>query len=159
MFFTGILNCDQYIVATNFLNKEVLSDEKVLQEYKNQGKIERGFRFIKDKSFLVSDLYVKKTSRIHALVFIMALSLLVHNFSEYWIRKKLIENKKTVPNQVNKPTSNPTIKWIFQLMRGIAVFSCRIGHKIIEKVANTTSVHRLILDCIGPEALDIYGYT
>ncbi len=149
----------RYIVATNFLDSDIFSDKSVIQEYKNQGKVERGFRFLKDPSFLISDVYLKKTSRVQALVFIMALSLLVFNFGQYWIRKKLVENKKKIPNQINKPINNPTLKWIFQLMSGITFVKVKLGDQVFQKITNVNDVHKTVLECIGHEALKMYGFT
>ena len=44
----------RFIIASNDLN---LDAEEMLENYKNQSKVERGFRFIKDKNFRVSDVY------------------------------------------------------------------------------------------------------
>ena len=41
-----------FIVATNELSSEKLSDQEVLDHYKDQNKVERGFRFLKDPLFL-----------------------------------------------------------------------------------------------------------
>jgi transposase len=53
----------RFIIASNDLN---LDAEKMLDYYKNQSKVEKGFRFIKDKSFRVSEVYLKKPQRIEA---------------------------------------------------------------------------------------------
>ena len=49
------------------LNKEVLSSEKILEEYKNQQGCERGFRFIKDPMFLASYVFVKNPERVEVI--------------------------------------------------------------------------------------------
>jgi transposase len=46
----------RFILASNDFTLEA---EKMLEYYKNQSKVEKGFRFIKDKSFSVSEVYLK----------------------------------------------------------------------------------------------------
>ncbi len=62
-----------WIVGTNVLAPAVLSDQQLTTTYKEQGGVERGFRFLKDPLFLASSVFVKKPERIMALSFIMVL--------------------------------------------------------------------------------------
>jgi transposase len=62
-----------FIVGTNILEASQLSDEELIGTYKQQGSVERGFRFLKDPLFLASSVFVKKPERIVALGFIMVL--------------------------------------------------------------------------------------
>jgi transposase len=55
-----------FIVATNELESEALSDQELVSTYKDQGGVERGFRFLKDPLFLASSVFVKKAERIIA---------------------------------------------------------------------------------------------
>lgn len=64
----------RFVLATNQLDKESLSDEQLLIHYKQQQGIERGFRFLKDPLFFASSVFLKTPERIMALTFIMALS-------------------------------------------------------------------------------------
>lgn len=107
------------MLATNQLDKESLSDEQLLIHYKQQQGIERGFRFLKDPLFFASSVFLKTPERIMALAFIMALCLLVYNLGQRQLRLALEEQEETVPNQLGKPTQRPTLRWIFQGLRGI----------------------------------------
>ncbi len=49
-----------FIVATTILDTQRLSHEQVISTYKEQGGVERGFRFLKDPLFLASSIFVKK---------------------------------------------------------------------------------------------------
>ena len=62
-----------FILATNVLDEQKLSNEQVYLKYKEQGGVERGFRFLKDPLFLASSIFVKKPERVIALSFIMVL--------------------------------------------------------------------------------------
>ena len=47
-----MLTKGKFIIATNELNVEKLSDENALKAYKEQQHVERGFRFLKDPHVL-----------------------------------------------------------------------------------------------------------
>lgn len=118
---TGMLTIDQnevqvliskqarFIVATNVIEEQELSHEQVYVKYKEQGGVERGFRFLKDPLFLASSVFVKKPERVMALSFLMVLCLLVYRLAEHRLRSQLLETQQTVSNQVNKPTDRPTM--------------------------------------------------
>ena len=68
----------RFILATNDL---CLTADEILTYYKSQSTVERGFRFLKDKSFHVSEVYLKKESRIEALAMIMVLCLFIYSIA------------------------------------------------------------------------------
>src|SRR6266704_5314514 len=79
-----------FIVATNILDAQRLSPEQVIWTYKEQGGVERGFRFLKDPVFLASSVFVKKPERVIALSFVMVLCLLVYRLAESLLRRQLV---------------------------------------------------------------------
>jgi transposase len=99
-----------WIIGTNVLAPTVRSDQQLVTTYKEQGGVERGFRFLKDPLFLASSVFVKKPERIMALSFIMVLCLLVYRLAEFRLRSRLAETKQTIPDQVHKPTARPTMR-------------------------------------------------
>ncbi len=68
----------RFIVATNLLDEQTWSNDKVVKEYKDQT-CERGFRFLKDPLFFVSRLLLKSPKRIMVLMMVMGLALLVYS--------------------------------------------------------------------------------
>ena len=78
-----------FYLATNQKDKALLSDDELIKTYKNQQKVERGFRFMKAPLFHASTLYLKSPKRIMALMMIMTLCLLVYVALEYRIRQGL----------------------------------------------------------------------
>lgn len=109
-----------FVLGTN-ASDEQLSDKAMLYRYKEQSTVERGFRFLKDPLFFVSSLFIKKPSRIEALLMVMLLSLLVYSIAERRIRNTMKRQNKTIPNQINQPTKTPTLRWIFQCFEGIHI--------------------------------------
>ncbi len=107
-----------FILATNADSKN-LAPESILHHYKAQSAVERGFRFLKDPLFFVSSLFIKKPSRIDALLMIMTLSLLVYSIAQRRLRANMKDANETIPNQINKAIATPTMRWVFQCFEGI----------------------------------------
>ena len=62
---------------------------------------------------------MKTPRRIAALAMVMALSLLVYTLAQRTLRQSLAQQGQTLPNQLGKPTSTPTMRWIFQCFQSI----------------------------------------
>ncbi|MGZ3628192.1 MAG: IS1634 family transposase [Ktedonobacteraceae bacterium] len=146
-----------FIVGTNELESEALSDQELVTTYKDQGGVERGFRFLKDPLFLASSVFVKKPERIIALSLIMVLCLLVYRLAEYRLRARLAATEQTIPDQVGKPTARPTMRWVFQCFEGIELLQVQTSTTSLTIVLRLDSVHRLILALLGPLYEKIYN--
>jgi len=118
--------------------------------------VERGFRFLKDPQFFVSSFFLKKPSRIMALLMIMTLSLLVYSIAQKHLREQLVEKNETLPNQINKPIKNPTMRWIFQLMEGVDVVYIRIKNVIQKKITGLTELRQKIISFLFEPVQQIY---
>jgi len=130
-----------------------LTAQAVLEKYKSQQRVERGFRFLKSPQFLSDALFLKKPERIEALLMVMTLSLLVYAALEYTIRTKLKEQNKTFPNQLGKPVQNPTTRWIFENFFAIHLL---LFHNE-ETIVGLNERHRLILELLGNTYMLFYG--
>ena len=113
----------RFIIATDSLEVDKLSDMEVLISYKNNQKVESGFAFLKDPMFLANTIFLKKTERIIALMMVMTLCLLVYAAIEHRIRKTLVTHNISVPDQKRKPTQNPTARWFFQLFLDVHILT------------------------------------
>jgi transposase len=149
----------RFILATNELDKQKLKDSEMLPEYKEQSKTESGFRFIKGKAMEVASIFLKKNSRIEALMMIMTLCLMVYSIAQHQLREALKKSNETIPNQLNKPTATPTLSWICRIFHGVSVVILKIGDFIKELVANLDDVKNRIINYFGPDAKRIYGLT
>ena len=142
----------RFLLATNELSADKLSDEALLAVYKGQGSVERGFRFLKDPLFLASSVFVKKPSRLLALSFIMVLCLLVYRLAE----QRLHQSEQTIPNQINKPTDKPTMRWVFQCFEGIELLHIRVGSSWQTRILRLQPLHHKILRLLGPAYQQFY---
>ena len=142
-----------FIIATNDCSDE-LSMQFILDEYKSQQAVERGFRFLKSPDFLTSSLFLKKPERIEALLMVMTSCLMVYASIEYQIRKTLPDNNAFFPDMKNKPTQKPTAKWVFFCFQGISVVTI---DGIQQIVANMMDRHLILLDCLGKSYKEFYS--
>ena len=124
-----------------------------------QQKVERGFAFIKDNTFEVSSVFLKKPSRISALMAIMVLSLFTYSLTQYLLREALKEKGEFVPNQLKKRIQNPTAKWIFFLFRSIQILHIQSPNAREELVVNLNPLLERIITYFGSETMTIYGIT
>lgn len=146
-------NLGRFVLASNQVD---LDPEVMLNYYKGQQAVERGFRFLKDKSFHVSEVYLKKEERIEALCMIMVLSLLIYSFAEWKLRKELKKTGQTVPNQLNKPTQRPTMRWVFEIFMGVIASVVMDGETIIKTVIHLSDPQTTILELLGSECKKYY---
>jgi len=136
----------RFVLASN---DKTIDGELMLQYYKGQNAVERGFRFLKDKSFRVAEVYLKKEERIEALSMIMVLSLLVYSIAEWILRKRLKENRETVLNQLGKPTERPTLKWVFQTFRNINEAIVELQGSIHREIININDEQMKVIKLFG----------
>lgn len=143
----------KFIVATNELDNEKLSDEEALKAYKEQQHAERGFRFLKDPLFFAHSMFLENEDRIVAMVMVMGLALMVYSLAEKKLREALEKEDETIPDQRNKPTKKPTMRRVFQVFEGITVLYR--GSEMV-KVLNLRPIHGKILALLGREYERMY---
>jgi transposase len=146
-----------FLIATNVLDATTLPDRELIQTYKAQSAVERGFAFLKDPLFLASSVFVKKPHRIMALAFIMVLCLLVYRLAEVRVRQRLVATEETVPDQLRRPTARPTMRWLFQCFEGLDLhhLTWPDGTRHTQ-VLRLTAVHRRVLHLLGPAYENCY---
>jgi transposase len=146
-----------FLIATNVLDASTLPDRELIQTYKAQSAVERGFAFLKDPLFLASSVFVKKPHRIMALAFIMVLCLLVYRLAEVRVRQRLVATAETVPDQLRRPTTRPTMRWLFQCFEGLDLhhLTWPDGTRHTQ-VLRLTAVHRRVLHLLGPAYENCY---
>ncbi|MFM6374235.1 MAG: IS1634 family transposase [Microcystis panniformis] len=142
----------RFILATNLVDKEKLQPEEILKNYKNQQSCERGFKFLKDPLFFADSFFVKNPERIETMLFLMSLCLLVYNLGQRELRNELKRLKTGVKNQLNKLTSSPTLRWIFQCFQGIHLVTLT-G---VKQIVNLTEERRFILNFLPSSCQKYY---
>ncbi len=144
-----------FIIATNDVAETVLDDAQVIEAYKkDQQKVERGFRFLKDPLFMASTLFLKSPARIMALMAVMTLCLTVYAALEHRIRQGLEQGKQSFPDQKGKGTARPTARWVFQFFAGIHVLAVA---QLAEAVLNLNAHHQALLALLGERYVSLYA--
>jgi transposase len=152
----------RFIVATNQMDKNLLSDKEILQEYKSQSQVEQGFKLIKCDDFQVSSVYLKKPSRIEALMVVMTLCLMVYNIAQHRLRLGLEANNETLPGPENRPVKRPTFNTVARVFQGVSVVKIVLDHSknlVKELVSNVTAFLKRTMGYFGQKAFFIYGVT
>lgn len=142
----------RFILATNVLDEKILPNDEVLTEYKGQQSSERGFRFLKDPLFFTSSVFLNTPRRVAALATVMGLCLLVYTLGQRQLRQALANSQETIPNQVKKATSTPTLRWVFQCFQ--AVHLINLNHQL--QVSNLTDTRLKILQFFGKPCQQYY---
>jgi len=144
-----------YVIGGN-TDPTALSDQEVIEAYKNQHHVEKGFRFLKDPLFFVSSLFVKKPKRIMGLLMVMLLSLLVYGIAERRMRACLAEQQETLTNQIKQDTQTPTLRWVFQLLYGVNRLEISTAEQKQQVIDGMTPLRQKILRLFGKSVADIY---
>lgn len=142
----------RFILATNVLDPRELSNDDWLREYKAQQSTERGFRFLKDPLFFTSSVFLNTPERVAALAMVMGLCLLVYSLGQRALRQALARAKQTINNQLGKPTSSPTLRWVFQCFQSIHLVTVA-G---IKQITNLTDERLWILQFLGTPCQKYY---
>jgi transposase len=146
-----------FLVATNVLAVDQLTDQELIQTYKDQHSVERGFSFLKDPLFLASSVFVKKPTRIVALSLVMVLCLLIYRLAEHRLRAQLAATGQTVPNQLKQPTDHPTLRWIFQCFEGVSLVVFKPPHGPPQRdLAGLQPLHEQVAALLGPSCEKLY---
>lgn len=149
----------KFIIATNIFDQKELSSDELIQLYIGRNaNIERCFRVLKDSSLKLNQIFLKRVDRIQALLTVMTLCLFVHNLGQLEVRKSLSQNNQTIPNQLGKEISNPSLKWVFQMMQKVVRVRVNLFGRKYEEFKEIGKTQRKIIDCFGSYALATYGF-
>ena len=140
-----------FVLATDHVHDEGWDDERILAEYRHQHIIEGhcGFRWLKGPA-AVAPMFLKTPARIAALGLVFILALMVRNYMQWEIRRRLAETDRTLPNMNKQPTAKPTAENIFRYFGGVTVALIYRNGRVAER-------HVSGLNDTALEALEILG--
>ena len=143
----------RFLLGSNDLT---IDPEVMLAYYKEQSTVERGFRFIKDSRFHVSEVYLENENRIAALAMIMVLCLMVYSITEWQFRSTLNAKNTTIRDQYKKPTRKPSAKWLYFLFRRVRQIDEIVDNRLVCRILNYTSELVDIVHLLGPPVEKYY---
>jgi transposase len=91
-------------------------------------------------------------NRLAALAMVMGLCLLVYGLDQRCLRQTLAQAKQTIDNQLGKPTSKPTLRWVFQCFMSIHLLTVN-G---VKQITNLTPERIWILQFFGSPTRNYY---
>jgi transposase len=95
-----------FVMISNIKTEKMTSGE-LLKTYKEQYGVEQNFSFLKEP-LIANDTFLKKTSRIDALTFILLISLMIWNLIQRQLRNSAEAKSGLLKNLNKQPTYRPT---------------------------------------------------
>jgi transposase len=95
-----------------YLLSEERSGEEILRKYKNQDKVEQGFKFLKQPLNL-GPVYTKKPERVEALGYIFLIVLLLAKYLEYRVRVSMVQRGEILKvggQKIERPTAKTILE-------------------------------------------------
>ena len=115
-----------FVLITNELNEENLSNKELLMEYKDQNSVESTFKILKSPSY-VDAIFLNKPERIEAFGYVMVLAVLLMNL----IERRICENLKLESEEINllgrRKTFSPTATALFKVFEKVKVVAIPLG--------------------------------
>jgi len=138
-----------YVLVTD---REDWDAERILQEYRQQSMIEGscGFRWMKNVA-RVAPVFLKTPHRIAALGLVFVLALMVRNYLQFELRRRLEETGETVRGR--KPrvrTKSPTTETAFLNFMGLSSVLVFLGDRFVQRKTERLSRDALtVLSVLG----------
>lgn len=140
-----------YVILTTDTERNWTMAE-LLGGYKRQSVIERSWRVCKDPRFFVDSIYLKKPSRIDALLRLMSLAILVYSALEYYLRRTMREHQLSIKNLEGKGRNErPTLMRFFQYVFNNNLSIVGAPHTDILQIPWFNEDLQNIIRCMGPE--------
>jgi len=141
-----------FVLISNVLDEQRLSDREVLDEYKQQNSVESTFRILKDP-YYVEEIFLKKPERVEAFGYIMVVAVMLLNIIERRIRKNLEKEEEGVALQGRRITLTPTGTAILDVFEYVKVLAVPVGDSFRRVIPEglTDNQKRILKLCEVPE--------
>ena len=141
-----------YVLLTTISDRRSLSDLQVLNAYKGQEVVERGFHWLKGP-LRVAPVFLKSCERIDVLGFVYLISMFVYALVQRDVRMRLKEQDATLPSPAGPRSDRPTAWGLFLLLEHLTILRFRSGPRTQIFARNFNKVQMEILDKCGWTAL------
>ena len=137
----------RFVLATNVLEAEHLSDAELLRAYKGQPAAELSFKWAKNPA-AIAPIFLETPTRIAALGCVYLIALLMYTLVERQVRNSLAARGETLPDRP-APSPRPTARTVFQLMRNIAIVTLVGAGQLHRQVTTLNAVQVHVLSLLG----------
>jgi transposase len=141
----------RFVLATNVLDAQQLTDADLLQAYKGQPAVELSFKWAKNPA-AIAPIFLETPTRIAALGCVYLIALLVYTLIERHVRNSLLERGETLPDRP-APSQRPTARTVFRLMRNIAVVTLTWAGRLHRQVTTLSPLQLHVISLLGYEDL------
>ena len=140
-----------FVLLTDHMDRVAWPDERILAEYRHQHLIEgqTGFRWLKNMA-TVAPVLLHTPARIAALGVVLVLALMVRNYLQFTLRRRLTETGATVPDRLKKPTRTPTTETAMIAFHRVASVCLYANGRLARRTVTSLSpAARTILRVLG----------
>lgn len=124
------------------------SDDDMLDYYARQWRCEAGFAWLKSQA-AINPMFVQSPRRIAALCFLYCIALMVHTLIQRNVRRHLIRTGQTLPYHRNKPSTNITARFFYELYRNVTTQTLTIGDRCDKRIHGMDQWTTLGLTALG----------
>jgi len=117
-----------FVLITDILDDQRVSDEQILRLYKDQYEIEHRFRFLKSP-YHVGPIFLHKPSRVKAFAYIMLLSLLLYSAFEYLIREQMAMETEPIVLPGKRKSFRPTGISVLEMLEDMTTIHIKVGEE------------------------------
>jgi transposase len=135
--------------------KEEKTSEEILRSYKNQDKVEQGFKFLKQPQYL-GPIYTKIASRVKSLGYIFLFVLLLAKYLEYRVRIGMQQSGGEIKIGGQK-VKNPSARTILEILNKMLIYVMNGEMKLPDDI--NKNVLNVIHWAGFNEDVYIHGYT
>lgn len=135
-----------FVLITSVTDKEEFTDQEVLEEYKNQTKVETHFATLKDPK-KVGPVYLENPERVEALGYVFLLALLVYSMIQYRVRESLKDEEEPMFLVGGKYSSRPTGRRVIERFSQMKVVSMGGGKR--RDFPDNLDVPERVFDLLG----------
>ena len=145
-----------YVICTND-TKRKWTMRDLISRYKKQSVVERNRKYLKDRKILLGALFLESPSCINALMWIMTLALLIFSATEYLMRKKMEENKLSIPSPDHKTElTKPSMMRVYQYLSNLSIcLMYTFGTEFVKLTGGPIDMQKILLS-MGEECCRYY---
>jgi len=137
-----------FVLITNVLDEQGMSNVDVLQAYKEQIEVEYRFRFLKSPYF-VGPVYLQHTDRVEAFGCLMLMAVVLYATFEYMIRAQMAKESEPLILPGKRKSMCPTATSMLEMFDGVSMVLVHLDEQVIRKGPQVDGQRQRILEMLG----------
>ena len=137
-----------FVLITNVLDEQAMSNLEVLQAYKEQIEVEYRFRFLKSPYF-VGPVYLQNPDRVEAFSSLMLMAVILYATFEYMIRTQMDKESEPLILPGKRKSIRPTGTSMLEMFDGLAMVLLHLDGNTIRKGPQVDGQCERILIMLG----------